>query len=130
MMQNKSALSLIEILVSIAIISIVITAILQIQQNNLHFLEKFNRSALNNSYISYAQKEGKNRNKDIYLSDVVDFKDDDIRKELKEIKVHIKDEEDSDMQLPKNDYIQSAKVNKSTYSVAGNKKIFYTFTIQ
>jgi len=129
-MQSKSGISLIEILVSIAILSVVITAVLKIQQNNLHFLEKFKVSSLSNSYISFAQKEGKARNQDIYLSDIVDFKDDDIRKELKEVKVHIKDEEDTGIKLPKNDYIQSAKVYKSTYNVGGNTKIFYTFTIQ
>lgn len=130
-MSQRGGFTLTEVLVSIALLSVVITAVLQIQQNNLNFLEKFKSSSLNDSYISFVVSNGENRNNDVYISDKVSFKDDDIRKELKEVKVHIKDEKDDDIALPQNDYISNMSSFKSTYTIEdGFKKTFYTFKIE
>ena len=131
----KKAISLVEVLISVALLSIVITAVFQMQQNNLFYLEKFKNTSLYSSYISLIVEQSdssKLKNTTIYLSDKVNFDDDDIRKELKEIKIKIKDEEDIDVKLPKNDYLQTAKIIKSTYSISDSKasKTFYKFQLQ
>lgn len=127
----KKSFSLIEILVAVSLITTVIVAILQMQQNNIYFLEKFKKTSLDNGYISSAVSSSKNmRNKDIILSDLVDLKDDDIRKELKNIKIKVKDERVKDIELPENEYIKSAKVIKTTYSLNNKNKVFYNFTIE
>ena len=128
----KKALSLVEVMISIVLLTIIIASILQIQQNNLSFLERFKESSLYNSYISMvATVEDTKRNKTVYLDKVVRFKDDEIRKELKEVKVKIKDEEVDEIELPKNDYLQNAKIYQSTYSIDDKVvKSFYTFRLQ
>lgn len=128
----KKALSLMEVMISIVLLAVVITSVLQIQQNNLYYIEKFKQSSLYNSYISFvAIVSDQKRNKTVYLDDEVPFKDDEIRRELKQVKIKIKDEEQKDITLPKNDYIQTAKIMKSTYSIDGKvTKSFYTFKLQ
>ncbi len=129
----KKALSLVEVLIAIVLLTVIISVILQIQQNNIFFLEKFKNNSLYNSYISLivTSNENKLRNENIYLSDKVNLNDDDIRKEFKEIKINIKDIEDKDIDLPKNDYIKTAKIIKSIYTIEDKSaKTFYTFKLQ
>ena len=126
----KKAFSLIEVLVAVSLITTVIVAILQMQQNNIFFLEKFKNSSLNNAYISLVASTSKTkRNKDIILSDMVDLNDDDIRKEFKEIKINIKDSSKKDMELPKNDYVKGSFI-ESTYSLNNMQNKFYSFKFE
>jgi len=132
MSQKKQAITLVEVLVSIFLIAVVITAVLKIQTNNITSIEKFKNTSLYNSYISLVCKTDKqnNRDKNIYLYDVANFDDDTIRKEFKEIKIIIKDEKDKDLLLPKNDYLKVAHIQKTTYTIENKiKKIFYTFSL-
>lgn len=128
---QKQAISLIEVMISISLISVVIASVLHMQQNNLYYLEKFKDSSLYNSYISFALASDDNkRNKNIYLDDIFDFEDDYIRRELKLIKVNIKDEPQEDIQLPKNEFVNSAKITKTIYSIEGKaSKEFYSFKL-
>ena len=132
----KKALSLIEVLISIALLSTVIITILQLKDNNIYFLAKFKKDALYNNYIALiASSYKKDINKNVYLSDTVDFKDNDIRKELKQIKINIKNTNSYDIKMPPNDYIQAAIINGLTYTVKTKdkdkdiKKTFYTFKL-
>ena len=126
----KKAFSLIEVLVAVSLITTVIVAILQMQQNNIFFLEKFKNTSLNNAYISLVASTSKTkRNKDIILSDMVDLNDDDIRKEFKEIKIKIKDSSKKDMELPKNDYVKGSFI-ESTYSLNNIQNKFYSFKFE
>ena len=128
----KKALSLVEVIVAIVLLTIIIATVLQIQQNNIFFLEKFKNSSLYNSYISLVVEPSNSlRDESFYLSDKVDLKDDDIRKEFKNIKISVKDTEDEEIDIPQNDYIKEAKVVKSTYLIDGQAtKTFYTFKLQ
>ena len=126
----KQALSLTEVLISVMLITVVIATVLQIQQNNIFYLKKFKTSALNNSYIAAiaTSDANNNRNKSIRLSDRIDFNDDNIRKELKKIKIKIKDKKLEDMKLPKNDFIKSANIVESSFSIGNTtRKVFYSF---
>ncbi len=128
----KKAISLVEILVSIVLITTVIVAILQMKENNLFLLDKFQKSSLNSGYISYALIDGENRNRTIYLNHSVNFKDDEIRRELKNIKILIKDTKLKDIQVPENEYLKSIAVIQTSYSLNDKKSMtenFYTFKL-
>ncbi|MEA3384308.1 MAG: hypothetical protein U9Q20_06535 [Campylobacterota bacterium] len=128
----KKALSLVEVMVAILLLTIIITTVLQIQQNNIFFLEKFKNSSLYNSYISLVVETPKSiRNESFILSDKINLDDDDIRKEFKNIKISVKDVKEKDLELPQNDYIKNAIVTKSIYSIEGKtSKSYYTFKLQ
>lgn len=128
----KKALSLVEVLVAIVLITVIIGSVLQMQQNNLFFLDKFKQTSLYINYIALiADEKPSNRNLNIYLDEKIKFNDDEIRKEFKEIKITVKDEEHGEIKLPKNDYMTSIPVIKSTYNVNEQvSKTFYTFKIQ
>ncbi|MEA3513304.1 MAG: hypothetical protein U9R37_06855 [Campylobacterota bacterium] len=127
----KKAISLVEVMVAIVLLTVVVTATLKLQQNNIFYLDKFKQSSIDNSYITTAiSNSDQKRDIDITLSDIVDFKDDDIRRELKNIKINIKDEEGEDIELPENDFLQAIKVKTTTYTLKdGMKKVFYHFEL-
>ena len=130
---NKKAISLVEVMVSIALISTVIVATLKMQDNNIFNLKKFKENSLNNGYISLVTTVpiDQKRNITIRVGDKINLDDDDIRKELKDIKVFLKDKEAKDIDLPENDYIKTAKVLNTTYSIDNKiQKTFYTFKLQ
>ena len=125
----KKSFSLVEVLVAVSLISTVIVAIIKMQQNNLFFIEKFKNTANQNGYISLVVSNSKNlRNKNIKLGDKVTLDDDDIRKEFKDIKIKVKDENTKDMELPVNDYLVG-KVIKSVYTLDNIHKVFYKFSL-
>lgn len=128
---DKKAFTLTEVLISVMLISVVIAAILQMQQNNLHFLEKYKSSSLNDGYINYAATVNHEQDTKIFLDSIVSFKDDEIRKELKEIRVNLDVEDGEDIKLPENDYITNIGSKKYTYTIEDEiTKIFYEFTIE
>jgi len=117
--------------VAVSLIVTVIAAVLKMQQNNLFFLEKFKTQSQINSYISMIVESSKDiRNKDIRLEDKIKFRDDDIRKEFKSVKITVKDEKMPEIKLPKNDYLKGAKVLKTTYTLDGKQNIFYSFSLK
>jgi prepilin-type N-terminal cleavage/methylation domain-containing protein len=131
----KKAFSLIEVLVAVMLLTVVIGVVLKVQQNNLFFVEQFKESSKNDEYLSIAtldQNKSKDlRNTHIYLDKVVDFKDDDVRKILKELKVTIKDKELDEVPLSAGDYQIIMKQYESEYKIDGkvNKK-FYSFELE
>lgn len=130
----KQAISLVEVLVSIVLLSTVIVASLQMKNNTLFFLEQFPQKSLYNSYLSIAVKDGQNRNDTFYLDQKTNFRDDDIRKILKQIKITIKDKQLKNIQIVENKYIESIGVIESSYSVKNQDKMMhtklYTFTLE
>jgi hypothetical protein len=130
---NKQAISLIEVMVSIALISTVIVTILQIKDNNLFYIEKFKTTSLNNAYISLVSIPFNEiiRDKTIRVGDKINLNNDEIRKELKGVKVIVNDINAKNIELPQNDYIKNAKITNTTYSIKNNiQNIFYTFKLQ
>lgn len=129
----KKAFSLVEVLVAVSLIVTVIAAVLQMQQNNIYFLEKFKTSFKNSEYISFIvnlMDEKGLRNKNIIVGDSVDLKDDDIRRELKNIKVKLKDIHVKDIELPPNDFVKEIQIFESSYTLEKMDKKFYTFKLQ
>jgi len=131
----KRSLTLVEVLISIILLTVVIAVILQIKTNNLFYLEKFKKSTINNSYISLVVTQAtSNRNENIYLKDKLNLNDDEINKEFKDIKINVKDIAANDILFEENDYIKTAKVTQSIYSIDQNendhKQSFFIFKFE
>ena len=123
-----------EVLISVSLLSVIITTMFQIKENNLFFLSKFSKSSKNNEYMSLSTIAPINitklRNDNIYLDKIVDFNDDDIRKELKNIKVNIKDENINDIDFSTEDFIIKIKIFESIYKIEDKiQKDIYTFKL-
>jgi|GEM_PF-2278299 len=132
MSTRKDGISLIEVLISIMLISVVIASIFQIQKNNLNFLEKSKTSIKNSEYISLVAltKQDGLINKDLYLNNEIKFDDDEIRKELKTIKINVKDKELDTLNFDDDKYSISIKTIETTYKIDNKtQKQFYRFTL-
>ena len=131
----KKSFTLIEVIIAVSILSIVITSTLQIRQNNLDYLDKYNQSKLYNEYASLANiYDFKNKldvNTHVYLDELIKFEDDDIRKELKNIKVYIKNEIINNIDLSSEDFILSINIVKSNFKIENKiNKNFYSFKLE
>lgn len=127
----KKALSLIEVLVSIILISVVITALLSIKDNNLSFIEKMYSKDKYNAYISLLALDYEtieNRSKNVFISDVIDFNDDELKLELSSVKVTVKDKI-----IDTKDFEEAAfsyKIYKSSFVIENKtSKNFFTIRI-
>ena len=90
---KKNAFTLIEVMIAVVIISVVIMALLEMFANNTHTFLSLKKQTNANQYSSLliANKQYGFEDKDIHFDDLIaDFRvDDDLRRELKEIKVNI-----------------------------------------
>lgn len=129
----KKAFSLVEVLIAVALLSVVIVALIKMGQNNLFLLEKFkttNTSSGYNSLAFFGIDMNKTEDKNIYLDEVVDFKDDDVRRELKEIKVVVKNEKLEDKKIEADSFTITKKITKIHLTTDNqNEKDFYRFEL-
>ena len=129
----KKAFSLVEVLIAVALLSVVIVALIKMGQNNLFLLEKFkmtNTSSGYNSLAFFGIDMNKTEDKNIYLDEVVDFKDDDLRRELKEIKVVVKNEKLEDKKIEADSFTITKKITKIHLTTDNqNEKDFYRFEL-
>lgn len=129
----KKAFSLVEVLIAVALLSVVIVALIKMGQNNLFLLEKFKTSNTSSGYNSLAFfgiDMNKTEDKNIYLDEVVDFKDDDVRRELKEIKVVVKNEKLEDKKIEADSFTITKKITKIHLTTDNqNEKDFYRFEL-
>jgi type II secretory pathway pseudopilin PulG len=129
----KKSFSLIEVLISVSILSVVIVSVLQIKEKNFTFLEKYEIAKKYNEYISLSTIHDitkKDINTNIYLDEIVKFKDDDIRKELKEIKIYIKSELMDTEDLSTDNMQLELEITKIDFKIQEkSNKDFYTFKL-
>jgi len=129
----KKSLSLVEVLISVMLISVVVVALLQIKENNLHLLGKTKDMLKYNSYISLVALENddkKLRNKSFYLDKKIKFKDDDIRRELKLIKVKIKDKKLKPTRFETDEQVLTINIRQTNISIKDDAmKKFYRFSL-
>jgi len=131
---NKKAFTLIEVIIAISMLSIVMVAVFQIKQNNLNYLEKFKKTNKNNEYIAisnlYENNNSKDLNTKIYLNKLLEFKDDDINKELKNIKVYIKSKQINSIDLSSDDFNLNVEIYEKNYKIEDQiNSNFYTFKL-
>ncbi len=91
----KKAFSLMEIIISIVILSFVMISLIQIKMNNIFLVSKVNENSSLEEYALLSIDFNDNildKNESIFLSDKYNFQNDDIKISLKEIEINIKDE--------------------------------------
>ncbi len=93
MYKSRDAFTLIEVMVAVLIISVVIMALIEMQGNTAHTFLKFNKQLKTTQYLSYLlsnKNYGFDESK-IDLDELLsEFRvEDELRRELKEIKVKI-----------------------------------------
>lgn len=79
-------MTLIEVLISLVLITIVITATFSVQSKSISFFDKMKSSSKNSSLISMGVYKNEQTT---YLSELANFKDDGIDRELKKYKLKI-----------------------------------------
>ncbi|WP_419768890.1 hypothetical protein [Arcobacter sp.] len=127
----KKALSLIEVLISIIIITVVIGSLIKIKQNNLFIIEKSDVNKLNQAYISlYAlnYQVSNNRNKNLTIDENLTLNDEELKKQTKATNITIKDKtlDTKELEHPP----ISFTTIESAYSIKNSiKKKFYTIKI-
>ncbi|MFW2579700.1 type IV pilus modification PilV family protein [Aliarcobacter butzleri] len=90
----KKAFSLMEVIISIVILSFVMITLIQIRNENIFLVSKGNQKNYIEDYIILSidfNDDILDKNENIFLSDKYNFENDDIRKELKDIQIDIKD---------------------------------------
>ncbi|MFX4219286.1 type IV pilus modification PilV family protein [Aliarcobacter butzleri] len=90
----KKAFSLMEVIISIVILSFVMITLIQIRNENIFLVSKSNQKNYIEDYIILSidfNDDILDKNENIFLSDKYNFENDDIRKELKDIQIDIKD---------------------------------------
>lgn len=129
-MIKKQAISLVEVMVAVMLISVVIVTLLQIKENNLSLLDKSQKSSKQNSYISMVALENNIKNGNVYLSDKLDFKDDDIRRELKDIRIEVKNTNLPPLKFSNDKFKIQIDIKQTTLSIDENiQKQYYRFKI-
>ena len=91
----KKAFSLMEVIIAIVMLSVVMIALLKIKSENIFLVSKSNENTKANEYILLAvdfKDEILNKNENIFLDKKYQYSNDDVRRELKDIKISIKDE--------------------------------------
>lgn len=122
-----------EVIVAVMVLSVVMVALLQVKSDNIFLINKADETKEFKEYLSMAFNldEVESRNKNIFLSRKFDFEDDKLRRELKPIKVKVKDEL-IDNRLIKNDsYDFNVVTYETSYSI--DKKVqkkIYSFKIE
>ena len=129
------AFSLMEVIISIVILSFVMITLLQIKSENIFLISKSNEKIKLNDYILLAidfknHIEDKNEEIDLYKN--YKFENEDIRKELKDIKVTIKDEKIDSKSINSNSNTINITTFSRTFSLENSdiQKKLYSFKLE
>ena len=130
----KKAFSFMEVIISVVILSVVMITLLKIKSDNIYLVSKSEQKSKFNDYILMAinfSDKPNNKNENISL-EKYKYENEDLRKELKDIKVFIKDEKIETKTI----YNGSNNINVTTYSRTFSlensdiKKKLYSFKIE
>ena len=123
-----------ELLIAVTILSIAMVSLLQVKSDNIFLVSKIDEKVKLNDYIllSTDLKQADDRNENIFLDRVYSFENDELRRELKPIKIKQKDEKIESKTLKPAEGIDIDITTYSTsYSIDDKiKKNIYTFRIE
>lgn len=122
-----------EVLVAITMLSVVMISLLQVKSDNIFLIQKSDEKAELNDYVSLVMnlEEASDRNENIFLDRVYRFDNDELRKELKPIKVKIKDNNVSSKKIKNDTYDLNITTYSTTYNIDDKiNKSIYTFKIE
>ncbi len=127
----KKGMGLIEVIISIVLISVVVLAVIKTQKNNLHQLDNFQRTLQYQSFISLAKQENAEDDKTLHLDELIPFKDDRLREYYKDVKVEVSKEKESTEKISHNNINVSIDIIKTSYTIEDKtKQDFYRFEIK
>ena len=131
----KKAFSFMEVILSTVILSFVMIVMIQIKSDNIFLVEKMNKSKKLSDYISTSIDTNiskvKDRNINLFLSDLYTFENDDIRREFKAAKVKIKDKRIDTKKISQDSTSFEVSTYSTSFSISENiKKNIYTFKIE
>ena len=90
---NKKAFTLIEVIIAISLLSIVIVTVLKIKENNFSNITKLNEINTNVQLLDIASSRlniNEDINKHFYMNEILEVKNNDFNKILKNTKVYVK----------------------------------------
>jgi len=124
-----------EVILSTVILSFVMIVMIQIKSDNIFLVEKMNKSKKLSDYISTSIDTNiskvKDRNINLFLSDLYTFENDDIRREFKAAKVKIKDKRIDTKKISQDSTSFEVSTYSTSFSISENiKKNIYTFKIE
>lgn len=131
----KKAFSLMEVIISIVILSVVMITLLQIKSDNIHLVSKSDKKVKINDYILLAidfKNEILNKNEDIDIYKNFKYENEYVKNELKDIKVGIKDEKIQSVSIDNGFNNINITTYSRTFSLEQSdiKKKLYSFKIQ
>ena len=128
---SKKSFSLMEVLIAVMILSVVMVALLQIKTENIFLISKTNERVKLNEYVQLSIdlkkiNEENSENIEFFLDKKYPFVNDDIRKELKEIKVDIREKKEDEYKIETPSENLNVTIYSRTYSINEDikKKIF------
>lgn len=120
-----------EVIIAVMILSVVMVALLQIKTENIFLISKTNERVKLNEYVQLSvdlKKVNEESSEDIelFLDKKYPFVNDDIRKELKEIKVDIREKKEDEYKIETPSENLNVTIYSRTYSINEDikKKIF------
>lgn len=129
----QKAFSLMEVLIATLLLSVVMIALFQVKSNKIFLVEKSTSSKTDKEFLTMAfdSKEYSKRNKNLYLDKYFNIKDDDLRRELQQVKIKLRDEILEEDVVKLNDFSLKIIKSKSNYSFEkGISKDIYRFQLK
>ena len=133
---SKKSFSLMEVIIAVMILSVVMVALLQIKTENIFLISKTNERVKLNEYVQLSidlkkVNEENSENIEFFLDKKYPFVNDDIRKELKEIKVDIREKKEDEYKIETTSEDLNIIIYSRTYSINEDiKKKILNFKIE
>lgn len=136
---SKKSFSLMEVIIAVMILSVVMVALLQIKTENIFLISKTNERIKLNEYVQLSidlkkvnEENIENiENIEFFLDKKYPFVNDDIRKELKEIKVDIREKKEDEYKIETPSENLNVTIYSRTYSINEDiKKKIFNFKIE
>lgn len=132
----KKSFSLIEVIIAVSILSVVMVSLLQIKSDNIFLISKTNEQSKLNDYIQLSidfkkLNQENQENEELFLDEKFTFENDDIRKELKDIKVKIREEKEDINEIETSARSLNITTYSRVYTIDNSiKKKIYNFKIE
>lgn len=131
----KKAFSLMEVIICVVILSVVMLTLLQIKSNNIFLITKSEEKLKSIDYILMSISFNDpifDKNEDILVSQKYNFENDEIKQELKDIKINLKDDKLEDKTIKNGNNNLNITNSFRTFSLENSdiKKKIHSFKIE
>lgn len=127
----KKSFSIIETLISVLLLSVAISALLQTKQNNLFILSSIDEKSSFDGYVSIHSVSNSTKDENINFKDYISLSDDELRKNLKNKRMNFKKELVDKIQLKENGIDLNFEIYQETYTSKNlGKKSFYRLELK